>query len=143
MFTLEEFNSHLLSRRDLFRRSAAVLGAVALGSLGFSELASFSEYDPSNPLIDIVYHKIPGMTRRAFVIHLTDLHFGEDEAYVNAQVLDQIVRKINETIYQLGATPDSTALIMTGDWVSKKSNPNSTSVLRMVERLISKHSMSC
>ena len=120
---MEELNPNHISRRELFRKGAAVVGAIALTSLGFSELASFSEYDPANPIIDVVYQKVPGMTHQVFVIHLTDLHFGEDEAYVNAQVLDTIVGKINETTHQLGATPETTALIMTGDWVSKREQP--------------------
>jgi predicted MPP superfamily phosphohydrolase len=122
IFILEVLNSFYIPRREFLKYIGIVTGALATG-LSLGEISSFREYDPSNPIIDIVYQKVPGMTHRAFVVHLTDLHFGEDEAYVNAQVLDTVVGKINQTTHQLGATPDTTALIITGDLVSKREQP--------------------
>ncbi|HRP37282.1 MAG TPA: hypothetical protein PLS50_05735 [Candidatus Dojkabacteria bacterium] len=111
-----------ISRREAIKVFGLSLAGFATFFVG-REIKGFSEYDPSNPIIDVIYHKVPGMTQRAFVIHLTDLHFGGAEAYVNAQVLDTIIGKINQTTHQLGATPDTTAFIMTGDWLSKEEKP--------------------
>lgn len=111
-----------VNRRQFLEGALAATFLAATG-LGTYELGTFAEYDPTNPVIDIVYRKIPGMTGNAFTIHLTDIHYGGEEAYVNALVLEQVVFKINKTLYMLGATPDNTALIMTGDWVSKIEEP--------------------
>jgi predicted MPP superfamily phosphohydrolase len=120
---LKELNSYYLPRRDFLLKGGATVVATATTILGLRELAAFSEYDPSNPNIDVVFQKVPGMSGRAYGIHLTDIHSGGDEAYVNADVLEQVVYKINQTLYSLGARADNTALIMTGDWISKEEQP--------------------
>lgn len=119
---MERFYNKDIDRRD-FCKGALATAILAATGLGSYELSTFAEYDPSNPIIDVVYQRVPGMIDRAHVIHLTDIHFGGDEAYVNAQVLQQIVARINQTLYEIGASPDNTALVMTGDWVSKREKP--------------------
>ena len=99
------------------------LGAAWLSRFIANEHKSFSEYDPANPIIDVLYHQVPGLTREAHVVHLSDIHFGGPEAYVNAFIFERVIDKVNVALHNLGATPSSTALIMTGDWVSKIEQP--------------------